>query len=194
MIDTSVFGQLMGALAVRIGKPLTEDAAAMYHAILSEELTTEQFQHGMKAIFRDHKFATWPAPAEIIERATPSRALDAAEAWAALEQALRLRMPEQPLIGQLRALGVDELAVATFLALGGIPRWRALSDFRFDELRREFLAHYGDLTRLPAPERRAYAERKLGPSGDAPRVGRGAPEPVARLVRGVAPYSPGDAE
>lgn len=194
MIEPKVFAQLMGAIAVRVGKPLTDEASALYYAILSEELTTAQFQVAAKAIFRDHAYATWPAPATFIARARPSLAVESADAWAALEDVLKRRMPDRPLIPQLRACGVDDLAVATFLSIGGLTRWKSLNDFRFDEMRREFLTQYGDLQRLPAPEREAYAERKLAPPPEPARVAARSRDatPVAALLNGARSYSPGD--
>lgn len=186
MIDSAVFARMMRALSDRIGKTLGADATAMYYAILGEALTTEEFQHGVAGIFRDHGFATWPAPADIIDRAKPSRRLGAAAAWTELEEHLN-RDEYSRTIAQLRQR-VDETTLATFLTIGGVSRWLNGDAFRRAEMRREFLTCWGDMARLPTQEQAA-----LSGGHDRPRV-RSGPEPIAKLLPGVAPYSPGDPE
>ena len=171
MIERTVFAQLMAAMSQRIGKALGDEALAMYFAILSEELTTEQFQAGMKGIFHDHGFATWPSPAEIVQRGKPAGDLRAASAWAALEDALKRRVSYMPLTAQFEACGVDDCAAAAFFAIGGLARWKSLNDFRFDEMRREFLARYADIDRLPPTERRRVIETHIiGRLAEPPRA------------------------
>lgn len=188
MIDTAIFGRLMGAFADRIHKPLGDDALALYYATLSAELTTEQFQAAMTAIFRDHVFATWPAPAEIIDRGRPSRRLDRVAEWTQLETALR-RDEYSRTLPQLRKT-VSEAALSTFLAIGGVRRWMDGNDWRREAMRTEFLECYEDMRRLPSQEQ----ERLTGPTRPALKVANGRPEPIRTLLRGVAPYSPGDPE
>jgi hypothetical protein len=184
VIDPAVFDRMMTAMSDRIGKSLGSDAGAMYYATLSQELTTEEFQRGMAGIFRDHGFNTWPAPAEIIDRAKPSRKLEATAAWTELEEHLQ-RDEYSRTIAQLRQR-VSETTLATFLSLGGVGRWLAGDAFRRAEMRREFLANYGDMARLEPAQQVA-----LSGSHERQRL-TGKPEPIARLLPGVAPYSPGD--
>lgn len=184
MIERTVFGHCMGAVSQRIGKRLGDEALAMYYAILSEELTTDEFQAGMKGIFRDHAFATWPSPAEIIARAKPAATLRAVAAWSQLEDVLRRRVVSQPLVPQLQRCGVDPLAIATFHAIGGLARWRALNDFRFDEMRAEFLARFSESIRLPEAERAQLIASQI-PAVTAPQSRerlRGGPRPLLELL------------
>lgn len=184
MIDKAVYGQCMAAVSQRIGKRLGDEALAMYYAILSEELTTEEFQAGMKGIFRDHSFATWPAPAEIIARAKPAVALRAMAAWSQLEDVVRRRVPHEPLVPQLLRCGVDPLVVAVFEAVGGLARWRSLNDWRFEEMRMEFLARYGEASRLPEAQRAQLVASHL-PAVSAPRPAtrlQGGPRPLLELL------------
>lgn len=190
MIDRDVFARLMRAVSNRINKPLGEDASAMYYATLSEELTTEEFQRGMAGIFRDHAFATWPAPAEIIDRAKPARKLEAAAAWTALEEAMKRCVPTEPVLAQLRLCGVPEVTLTTFLAIGGMARWRMLNNWQAEHMRGEFLEHYAHMQRLAPAEQAALA----GAPPARERITSGKPQPIARLLPGVAPYSPGDSE
>lgn len=179
MIDEKVYGQCMGAVSQRIGKRLGDEALAMYYAILSEELTTEEFQAGMKGIFRDHAFATWPSPAEIIARAKPALALRAMSAWSQLEDVVRRRVSHEPLEHQFRRCGVDPLATALFFAVGGLARWRSLNDWRFDAMRDEFLSRYSEAARLPEAQRAQLVASHV-PALAAPR-------PVSRLQGGPRP-------
>lgn len=186
MIERTVFAQLMAAMSQRIGKALGDEALAMYFAILSEELTTEQFQAGMKGIFRDHAFATWPSPAEIVQRAKPAGELRALAAWSALEDVLRRRVAEKPLVPQLQACGVDALTIATFLAIGGLSRWRSLNDFRFDAMRSEFLERFAEAERLPAGERQQLIAAHGGHAVARVSSGRTDATPVRELISSQA--------
>jgi hypothetical protein len=180
MIDAAVFGSMMEGLAQRIGKPLGDEGLALYFAILAEELTTEEFQCGVKAIFRDHTFATWPAPADIIDRARPARKLEAAAAWTQLEQAMRARVPAAPLLPQLHSFGVNDTACCTFLAIGGLERWRRSNDWRLDEMRAEFLERFEEMRRLAPVERERLSATALGRPAERPRM-------ISRAVLALRP-------
>lgn len=188
MIDPQIFARLMGALGERIGKPLSADALAMYSAILSGELSTEEFQAAMQRIFRDHEYATWPAPKAIIETVKPDNtALKASAAWDAIDLEMRClsHLPTAEVMQALDGRVGDKTALNTFLALGGPRRFRnATTEFLKGEMRREFQREYGHMGRLPAPEQVAMLPA-------APRREISGPQPLSRLV---APYSPGDAE
>lgn len=193
MIDRDIFGRMMTAFGQRIGKPLGADASAMYYAALSARLTTEEFQHAMQRTFAGHTFATWPAPDDIIAHAKPAARLEASAEWERLASALRYRDDTRPLIPQLRSAGLADATVATFLTIGGLGRWRSANDFRFEEMRAEFLETFGDMRALPAVDR----ERLTAPV--APALPRG-PAPLSQIAAPVAalhrpaPYSPGDPE
>lgn len=187
MIDYAIFSSNMVAFADRIGRPLGAESLAMYYETLSRELDTEAFQRGIAAMFRDHKFNTWPAPTEIIDRAMPSKALTAAAAWSHLEESLKRCEPTKPLLASLRMCGVEETALATFMAVGGLARWRRANDFRAEEMRDEFMARYEDMQRLPQPQQHALTAPR-----DHVKPGIAKLSDALRLP-GVAPYSPGDA-
>ena len=143
--------------------------------------------------FAGHTFATWPARDDIIAHAKPAARLEASAEWERLASALRYRDDTRPLIPQLRSAGLADATVATFLTIGGLGRWRSANDFRFEEMRAEFLEAFGDMRALPAVDR----ERLTAPV--APALPRG-PAPLSQIAAPVAalhrpaPYSPGDPE
>lgn len=201
MIEPQIFARLMGAFGERIGKALSADALAMYSAILSAELTTEEFQAAMQHVFRNHEWNTWPSPKQIIESVKPNDELKAATAWDALDLEMRClsHLPTAEVMQALDARLEDKVALQTFAALGGPRRFRAATtEYLKSEMRREFLREYGHVQRLPAPERDAVLPG-FRPADQMPK----APNlpPVRQLPKGpqplsalVAPYSPGDPE
>lgn len=196
MIDDKIFARLMKAFGERIGKPLGEDAAAMYYACLSEKLSTEDFQSAMAKTFASHAYATWPAPDEIVAQVRATEKLSASAEWEKLCNALRYRDTTQPVVPQLHAAGIDQRTVSTFMVIGGIGRWRAANDFRFEEMRDEFVDAFGDVQRMPAKELEGLTAPAvpLAPLLEKART-MGA-MPIAKVAGhiGSAPYSPGDPE
>lgn len=80
MIDPKVFGGWMAALAERFGRELGEASSKAYHAILSRQLTTQQFDLAAAVIFGRFEYkGSWPAPELFVEAAKPTAdvALDA---------------------------------------------------------------------------------------------------------------------
>jgi hypothetical protein len=147
VIEPTVFSRWMGALAERVGKRLTEDTNAVYYAVLSAELDTAQFEQAMRLAFRDHAYATWPSPKEIIDRVVRPVpvAVEGAAAWRTLVERLRGRDPREQwhsLLADLERLA-GRAAVQAFHAAGGFGRWIRASDEDVDWMRKEFLQHYG---------------------------------------------------
>lgn len=169
MIDPKVWARWLAAFGDRINKQLGTDASAMYYAILSAELTTEEFEVGMRSVFRSHTYNTWPAPEDIIAVARPTLALTAAAEWVQIEQYLRDRYAEP-----------SGAALATLAAIGGRARWRHLNNWQAEQFRTEFLARYEDVSRLPRDQQLTLS---------APRRSRltGA-TPVRALLPEVLPH------
>lgn len=174
MIDREIFKRLFTAFGNRIGKDLDPDTAAMYYATLSAELTTEEFQTGMACVFRDHGYATWPIPKQIIEAAKVPT-FDAGLDFAKLEGVLRLRVPNKPIVPQLAA-HCDPRTVRAFEALGGIVRYDRLTRFNEDDYRSRFLDRVAEYVRQEAIE--ARSPRLAPPSRTDPAaLPAGAQEP-----------------
>lgn len=187
MIDKAIFARLMLAFGERINRPpLSPDASAMYYAAFSEKLTTEEFQTAMQRTFSEHAFNTWPAPGEIVARVKPDAPkLNAVAAWSALE--IELARDEWSRNRAQLSASCGDLTLNTLEAIGGARRWVHGNEFVRGEMRREFLACYGDMQRLPGEQQAAL----LRHVDDRPRrlTGNG-----ATRIGAIAPYSPGDPE
>ncbi|HEX7089895.1 MAG TPA: hypothetical protein VF192_07145 [Longimicrobiales bacterium] len=150
MIDAAVFAKWIRVLAERIGKSLSAEAAAVYYATLSAELDTAQFETAMQRIFRDHGYATWPSPKAIIETVRPPKAFEAAAAWTALQNVIRLR-PANAQPHEVRAWiarDAGEAAAVTFEAIGGLRRYLPANEWRLDEMRSDFVERLAEVDRV----------------------------------------------
>lgn len=171
MIDAMLFARWIRVFGERIGKPLSADTSAAYYATLSEELTTGEFDAAMQRIFRDHIYATWPSPKAIIACVKPTAALQGLAAWTAICEILRLRPANATAADVHRwiAARAGEAAATTFDLVGGMRRYMAANDWRFEEMQRDFLDRSEDIGRLNGSGHAALtqAARGLLP-GDSP--------------------------
>jgi hypothetical protein len=150
VIDAPLFARWIRVFGERIGKPLSADTSAAYYATLSTELTTQEFDAAMQRIFRDHVYATWPAPKAIVECVKPTVALEGMAAWTAIQNVMRL-LPGGSRDHEIRAWiarDAGEHAADAFFALGGPRRYQSANDWRLDEMRNDFLERSEDLSRL----------------------------------------------
>jgi hypothetical protein len=83
--------------------------------------------------------------------AIADRTVEANAGWKQLEAALLECDPSQALIPQLRSQ-VDEDALSTFCAIGGLAWWRQGSALSLATLRAEFLERFVELHREPPKE------------------------------------------
>lgn len=93
MIDAKVFAGWMGALSERFGRPLGDAGTKAYHAILSRQLTTQQFDVAAAIIFARFEYkGSWPAPERFVDAAQPKGAteLDAGAVLARVRQLHRM--------------------------------------------------------------------------------------------------------
>lgn len=186
MIDRDEFSTWMGVLADRFGRALKPPTIRAYYAVLSAELTTEQFVAAAAITLRDATF--WPSPKEIVERAKPvaAPALTAAEAWvkvhdiaAGISKFGRSSSEKAQLIAEL-----GPAALRAFHAVGGQRAWTDLLEADVKWLKKEFCDRYAD---ADSHESRIADAGKLA-EVTRPRVGGGltaigAP-PMARIAGG----------
>lgn len=140
MIDRNVFANWMGALGARIAKEAPPQLVAVYYDTLSRHLDTAQFEVALSRMVHrpSEYFTAWPSPTEIVAAAQLQPTFDTTAEFAKLESVLRLSVPTLPIIPQLEA-HCDPRTVRVFEALGGLARYRRLTDFEAPGYRREFL-------------------------------------------------------
>lgn len=88
MIQDETFALWMGVLADRIGRELKPATLAAYNAIMSRELTTEEFVAAAQAVLRTAQYNVWPSPGEFVTAVRPDG--PALSAHAAFEQTYAL--------------------------------------------------------------------------------------------------------
>ncbi len=131
MIDPNIFLQRMSLLASRFQRPVDAHVFAGYKIILDQQLTLEQFEKSVLAVFAADTF--FPSPERMIDAGLGDMAASAQAQWCEMLAAA----------GADRRSQIDQFARAAIGELGGTSVVRSLSDHHhLLRVRSEFVAAY----------------------------------------------------
>lgn len=159
MIDSQVFAEAMAVLSDRFNRPFHPGTQREYHAILSAELSTEDFTVAARIAFRESQF--WPSPQQLIDFAKPPRDLE----LEAVEMFDRMRDLGEDNAGYGRNWRRDKIAelgeptLAGFKAIGANEGLRNLEVKNLHWIRQSFIAAYKAKARETKADRLIEAAR-----------------------------------
>lgn len=137
MIDRRVFAEQFAMLEDRFNREFSKDSKAMYYEVLSDELSTEEFQVAVRDIFRSATY--FPKPDDFVEAVQGDEQQKALEDWEKVEDVfLNLASPDD----------LSPEGRRTVKLMGGWRQIGKASDSDWPHVRKEFLRLYGDAVRM----------------------------------------------
>jgi hypothetical protein len=179
VIERQVFNAWMAVLADRFNRPFEAPTIKVWYAILTQELSTTEFETAAAVAFRQCPY--WPSPKELIEFVRPQcdHRSEAAEKFRELQE---LAETTTPGVRFWRAdvieANLGSLALSAFRRIGGNERLRNLDAGDFQYARRDFIEMYA--TSAAQLEKTARAKQAFAMVTAVPLF-RSAPGPVAPL-------------
>ena len=144
MITKEQFAVLMTGIGEVFNKPLSEGALAIYYDIL-KDYSFNDVRRACSGVIRTHKFATFPAPADILDYLEVSADDKGLTVWIAIRGAIRQ-------YGYYTSVDFGDKAI--HYAINELGGWMALCSKTSEELdwmEKDFIRLYNTLLKNPRP-------------------------------------------
>ena len=142
MITKEQFSVLMAGLGEVFNKPLSEAALAIYYEIL-KGYSFEDVHKACSGVVRTHRYATFPAPFEILDYLETSADDKGLKAWLTVREAIRKH-------GYYASVDFGDQAIhRAIIELGG---WQVLcskTSGELDWIEKDFIRLYNNLLKNP---------------------------------------------
>lgn len=151
-IDKAEFSAGMGVLAGAFNRSLDAAVTRSYYRLLSDRLTTDEFQRAVEITLATETF--WPSPAVLLAKI---KADDESRAVLAFEHVNRVMISHggyRFLTAETYNREFDAPTKAAISAVGGLAAIGNTNEDRWQSLQRKFVKEYNDSQRpaLPAPQ------------------------------------------
>ena len=161
MIDKTTLAAGLATLAGAFGREVDGPVVAAYYAVLSPQLSTEQFEHAVQRALREETF--WPSPAVLLAKVQAPALEQGVAALRHVNATMGRFGGFQYLPYDVYAREFDAPTKAAIQAVGGLREIANVHEDRYPALQRKFAEAY----------QRALASPPALPAPDAdPRVTR----------------------